>query len=299
MIKTNENRLVKFRVQGSIKPPANGGWRVGYDGVARVLPGTGAITLNLKVGDLAGALEGDHLEPGVTSSMEVGPDAHSESPRNQGYNTYSCVGNIAEIITGKAKGKKGIVTGHHGGCEHVLIDFDDKTLLDLTYDDKIMITSHGVGLRLEEFPDIEAFSLDPQLLQKMNLKNVNGKLEVPVTTIVPAVAMGSGLGDNRPYKGDYDIQTSDPETNVKYGLDKLKLGDIVAIVDHDSTRGWSYRQGAVSIGIIIHGESYIAGHGPGCQTLLSSKDGNIIPKISLNANIGRYLKIGRFRGKKK
>jgi hypothetical protein len=107
--------------------------------------------------------------------------------------------------------------------------------------------------------------------------------------------MGSGLGSSQAFSGDYDIQTSDPESNRKYGLDKLRIGDLVAIIDHDSHYGWSYKQGAVSIGVIIHGDSYVAGHGPGCQTIMTSVSGKIIPKIKKDANIGKYLKVGRFR----
>jgi hypothetical protein len=39
----------------------------------------------------------------------------------------------------------------------------------------------------------------------------------------------------------------------------------------------------------------LAGHGPGCQTIMTSKEGLIVPKIDPKANIGNYLKIGRYR----
>lgn len=297
MIEINENKLAKFVIQGSIMPVYGFGWEVCYDGVNRILPGVGGITLNFKVGDLANKFIADHLEPAVTTTMEPGLDGKNHSRKNHGYNTYSCIGNEAVIISGKAKGKKGVVTGHHGGCEHVMVDFDDNTLKKLTYDDKIMITSFGVGMEIKGYEEIKTFSLAPQLIKKMRIKPKKDKLEVPVAAIVPAMVMGSGLGSSDIYKGDYDIQTSDLATNKKFGLDKLKLGDIVAILDHDSTQGWSYQKGAVSIGVIIHGDSYLAGHGPGCQTILTSKYGKIIPKITANSNIGHYLKIGRYRKK--
>ncbi|MGK5088933.1 hypothetical protein WDW86_15350 [Bdellovibrionota bacterium FG-2] len=127
------------------------------------------------------------------------------------------------------------------------------------------------------------------------MRQVGKKLEVRVTHLIPAVVMGSGLGSSSPFKGDYDIQTSDRGANEQFRLDTLRLGDIVAILDHDSSQGWSYQQGAVSIGVVIHGDSMNAGHGPGCQTILTSCAGNIIPKVDSSANIGRLLKIGRYR----
>ena len=88
---------------------------------------------------------------------------------------------------------------------------------------------------------------------------------------------------------------SDTDTNRRYGLDKLRLGDLVALMDQDSSQGWSFRQGAMSIGVIIHGDSTIAGHGPGCQTVMTCRDGQLLPEVDARANIGKYLRIGRYR----
>jgi hypothetical protein len=298
MLKTNETKLVKFKLQGSIVAPFGYEWEICHDGKPRYLPSVGGITLNFLVGDAANQYIGDHLEPGVTTSMEPNDGSKNHSRRNTGYNTFSCIGNEATVISGPAKGSKGMVTGHHGGVEHVLIDFDAGTLNKLTYDDKIMITAFGVGLEIKGFEHIKIFSIAPKLLKKINIKPVKNKLHVGVAAIIPAVAMGSGLGGSTSFKGDYDIQTSDPETNKKFGLDRLCLGDIVAIIDHDSSYGWSYKQGAISIGVIIHGDCVLAGHGPGCQTIMTSPDGHIVPVIDKTANIGKLLKIGRYRSKK-
>ena len=135
------------------------------------------------------------------------------------------------VVSGTAKGKTGIVTGHHGGAEHVIMDFDDATLKKLTYDDKIIIESFGVGLEIEDFKTVKIFYLAPELLKKMKVKKGGRKLEVPVVTKIPAFLMGSGLGDSSPFKGDYDIQTSDSEASRKYGVDKLRVGDVVAVLE--------------------------------------------------------------------
>ncbi|MBW2458761.1 MAG: DUF4438 domain-containing protein [Deltaproteobacteria bacterium] len=301
MIRTNEKKLAKFRLQGAIMPPYGFDWELCIDGKHRMVPSVGGINLNFKVGDLANQLVGDHLEPAVSTTMEPGLESFNKlrSIRNKGYNNFSCIGNDAVLISGRGKGKKGTVTGHHGGCEHVIIDFDSATLDKLTFDDKILITAHGVGLEIEGFEDVSTFSLDPRLFKKLGLAVRKGKLEVPVATTVPAAAMGSGIGDNKPFRGDYDIQTSDPATNKKHRLNELRLGDLVAIIDHDSTHGWSFRKGAVSIGVVIHGDSSISGHGPGCQTIMTSGTGQLVPKITPSANIGRYLKLGTYRQKRR
>ena len=114
---------------------------------------------------------------------------------------------------------------------------------------------------------------------------------------VPAQLMGSGLGHNDSFKGDYDIQTSDKGVIKKHGLENLRFGDLVAVMDHESTFGWSYKQGAVSIAVVVHGDSHLAGHGPGVQTIMTSRKGYLEPVLSKNANIGSYLGIGRMRKK--
>ena len=79
-------------------------------------------------------------------------------------------GNEVKIITGEAKGSKGIVTGTHGGCEHVMIDFSDEVLSVLTPDDKFLVKACGQGLELEGYPDIKIWSLAPSLFEAMKIE---------------------------------------------------------------------------------------------------------------------------------
>ena len=144
MLKTNEDKLVMLSVAGQISAPACQP-RICFDGVVRVTPGTGGITYNVKVGDCAFGLAGDHVEPGVSTKN---PDEKA----NSGYNTLSCVGNTAYVVSGDAKGAKGTVTGKHGGIEHVLIHFDRETLDKLQVGDKIQVRSYGQGLALTDYP---------------------------------------------------------------------------------------------------------------------------------------------------
>ena len=265
------------------------------EGHGHSLPSVGGIVYNVKVGDSAFYWRGDHIEPGVSMILD---EEKRNSKQNMALGFLACVGNEARVISGDAKGSKGTVVGQHGGVEHLMVDFDDKTLNKLTYDDKILIKAYGQGLRLENAPEIAIYNLDPKVLNLWGIKILRGgKCEVPVALAVPSAIMGSGLGHPDPGTGDYDITTQDPKAVKRYGLDQLRFGDFVAILDADNTYGRHYYEGAVTIGIVSHSDSFLSGHGPGISTLLSSREGKIRPKISKNANLAKLLKIGRYRSK--
>jgi hypothetical protein len=264
-------------------------YNVSATGKPLVLPGVGGITYNLRVGDPACGWEADHVEPGVSVENKEN-DARSGQAANTAFNVLSCVGNQATVATGEAKGAKGIVTGKHGGIEHVLVDFQSEVLEKLVLGDRILVKAYGVGLKLLDFPEIKVLNMDPSLLEVWNPQPNGGKLEVPVTHIVPAAIMGSGLGANQVNSGDYDIQLFDETVVKQYGLGSLRLGDLVAIIDADHSFGRIYRQGAVSVGVVVHTNCVTAGHGPGVTTLMTSPDGKIVPQITQNANIASLLK---------
>lgn len=295
-LRTNENRLVKVAIQGRIANAVQWAeFEVAHDGKPFVGPSTGGIVYNVKTGDNTFAWEGDHIEPGVSALLD---EDKRSSRANMGFNFLACVGNTARIVSGDAKGRKGIVTGHHGGVEHVTIDFDDATLSKLTMEDKILIEACGQGLQLLDFPEIKVYSLDPSLVHKLPFKVLPGRrLEVGVTTIVPAALMGSGMGHNNIGTGDCDIMTHDPEEVKRLGLDRICFGDLIAVMDHDHSYGRTFRKGAVTIGIVVHSNSTLAGHGPGLSTILTSAKGNIRPVISSHANLGRILRVGKYRKK--
>ncbi|MEE8423817.1 MAG: DUF4438 domain-containing protein [Thermodesulfobacteriota bacterium] len=297
MIKTNENKLVEFLLECKPgHPSASKGFNVDHQGLPFQLPSIGGITLNIEVGDSAFGWAGDHIEPGVSCRWGAKP----YEKLNQSLQILSCAGNKATIISGKAKGAKGIVIGHHGGSEHIIIDFDSKTKQKLSYDDKIMVKAVGMGLKLTEFPTISAVNLDPALLYKMKLKKnrKTGSLQVPVTTFVPSECMGSGIGATQVSSGDYDIMTSDDTTIKKHKLDKIRFGDFVALLDQDNRFGRTHRKGAITIGIVIHSDCKFAGHGPGVTTLLTCGKNDIEPVLDSTANIADLLKIGTKRRKK-
>jgi len=292
MLRTNVDKLVKISVMGEVASPVVGRsvYNVSATGTPLVLPGVGGITYNIRVGDLACGWEADHVEPGVSVENKEN-DARYGQGANAAFNVLSCVGNEAVVVNGDAKGAKGTVTGKHGGIEHVLIDFKPETMEKLMLGDKILVRAFGVGLKLLDFPDVKAMNMDPTFLKALKTKPKGDKLEVPVTHMVPAAIMGSGLGSNQTFSGDYDIQLFDEKVIEQYGLEDLRLGDLVAIIDADHSFGRIYRQGAITVGIVVHTNCVTAGHGPGVTSLFTSASGKIIPRMDTKANIAKLLNL--------
>lgn len=291
MLKTNVDKLVKISVVGeAVSPTFRSVYRISAQGKPMVLPGVGGITYNIRVGDPACGWEADHVEPGVSIENKEN-DVRYGQGANTALNVLSCVGNDATIVTGEAKGAKGIVTGKHGGIEHVLVDVQPEVMEKLMLGDKFLIRAFGVGLKLLDYPDITVMNMDPRFLKALNPKPKGNKLEIPVTHTVPAAIMGSGLGSDQTYSGDYDIQLFDEKMRKQHRLDSLRLGDVVAITDTDHAYGRVYKQGAVSVGIVVHTNCIIAGHGPGVTTLFTCATGKIVPRIDSKANIASIMKL--------
>jgi hypothetical protein len=283
-VTTNRHRLVVQVLCGQVAPPllASSLYDVGADGVPRILPSVGGITLNVRVGDSVSAVEGDHVEPAVSAR-------HPDDKINTAFCTFACIGNVATVASGEAKGERGVVTGKHGGVEHLIIDFPESVMERMQIGDAITVRGVGVGLELENPGDVRIFNCDPDFFEKLGVVQNGERVHVPVARTVPASIMGSGLGRSTVARGDYDIQMFDQPTVKEYGLDKLRLGDIVAIRDADNTHGRVYRTGAVTIAIVSHGASYLAGHGPGVTTLLTSASGAIDTTLDDSANIATIL----------
>jgi len=291
MLNTNESSVIEFILQCTPGyPKSRGSWAVDRNGKPFILPSIGGITLNVQVGDPAFGWAGDHIEPGVSCTCATNkPFEHT----NNSLQVFSCVGNKAKVISGDAKDATGVVLGHHGGSEHVIVDFPREAKEKMTYEDKIIIYGKGQGLKLTDYPGITLFNLDPDLLKKMAVKELgNGKLQVPVTTLVPAACMGSGIGAGNVATGDYDITTGDADAMKEYKLDKIRFGDFVALLDHDNRFGREFRKGSISIGVVVHSDCMIAGHGPGVVTLMTCDQPLIEPVIDPTANLADIFGIG-------
>jgi hypothetical protein len=285
-LRTNREELVVCAVAGEIAPMLvnSGLYDVSFDGQPFIIPSVGGIVPNARVGDSAFGFMADHLEPAVSVR-------HPEDRLNTSLNVLSCIGNEAVVSTGDAKGERGRVTGKHGGVEHLIVDFTPEAMRRMTIGDRITVWSCGLGLRLLDLPSVKIFNLDPDLVHRMGMEIHGGRLRVRVARTVPAAVMGSGLGRSTVVRGDYDIQTFDDKLAEEYGLRELRLGDVVAIVDADNSYGRIYRTGAISIGVVAHGRSFVAGHGPGVTTILTSARGEIDVIIDPDANLATYFKV--------
>lgn len=283
-LRLNRPELVVTAVMGEAAPALlnSGLYDVSHDGQPLILPSVGGINPNVRVGDGAFTFAADHIEPGVSLR-------NADDRQNLALNAMSCIGNEAVVVSGEAKGATGRVTGKHGGVEHVMADFSEDVMRRMSIGDKIQIWSCGLGMRLLDAPGVKVFNADPDLIERWGPELRGGKLHARVAKVVPAAVMGSGLGRPTVVRGDYDIQTFDDETAERYGLRDLRLGDFVAITDADHSYGRIYRSGAISVGVVVHGRSFVAGHGPGVTSLLTSSSGGIEPVIDESANLASVL----------
>jgi hypothetical protein len=234
-------------------------------------------------------LAGDHIEPGASLHNNDREVIGARDGPNLALITYACVGNRARVTTGPCSGKTGMVTGKHGGVNHVLVDFPLEVLRQLRIGDRVQIESCGLGLAFQDLPEISVFNASPALLKRWGLRVRDGVLLAPVTHRVPAAIMGSGLGKSTAWRGDYDIQLSDPAVRRHYGLESLRFGDLVAIVESDNRFGPIYRGGHVTVGVVVHGDSTVSGHGPGVTALLTGPAQLLRPVRRPDANLAKIF----------
>ncbi len=264
-------------------------YRIGQDGGLRVLPGPGGIVLSHRIGDRCVGLAADHVEPGAAIRNDRGSGDRGNP--SSGLLTLACIGNTAVVLDGPCTGRRGFVTGKHGGVDHVLIDFPTEVLRRLQIGNRIQIHARGAGMRLLDHPEITVMNCSVRLLRSWGLDTEGHRLVVPVTHLFPAAIMGSGLGRNNAYLGDCDIQLFDLGVVRRFRLDRLRFGDMVAIADADHRFGRSFRTGAVTIGVVIHSDSTVSGHGPGVTTLLTGETRQLVPRRDPRANLAEILSL--------
>ena len=279
---SNVESLIQMAVAGYVSQPSfkNPGYIPNNDGKSVIYPGMFGVVNNVKVGDKAFGWAGDHIEPGVSIDSE-----HINEHFALHY--MVCTGNKAIVRSGEAKGSIGIVTGEHA---RNLVHFEQKTLNKICVGDQIDIITHGRGLKLLDFPDIELKKIDPNLLKSMNLKIVDKKLIVDVAMELPIRIMGSGAELNSEYV-DQDLMSGDRSLMKKLKIDQMRLGDLIVINHADHRWGRSFKKDYISIAICIHGDSVMTGHGPGIMTIMTGKRKNLGWKINKKANIKNILKV--------
>lgn len=289
-LNTNCDRIISVSVMGLIASPAYPGlpaepYRLDADGRPFLLPAYGGIVYNVSVGDSAYGWLADCVHPGVSIHLK-------DENGNRGLNLLACVGNTAIVMTGEARGARGVVTGKSGRfSEHVILHFSRADREKMAIGDKVNIKAVGVGLALSDHPTVKLKSCAPELLDVLGLSSgPDGKLCVPVTAVVPAHLLGAGAGLTSE-GGSLHIQTQDRAAVAAAGLDKLRLGDVVALQDFDSSWNHGYLRGSVGIGVVGQGDSPRAGYGPGVTLLMTSQAGDIEPVVTGGVNIADLLNL--------
>ncbi|MCR4396956.1 MAG: DUF4438 domain-containing protein [Candidatus Saccharicenans sp.] len=283
-IRTNKDELLTIAVEGVIQPASALDYSPGYDGKSKLGIGMSSINYSVSYGDTTyGWAEGDHVEPDVTIQ---GRDR--QSPMETALALLACIGNEAVVVSGEASGSKGIYIGRHAGSDDK-VWFPAEVKEKLAINDRVLVKARGVGLKILGFENVRVNKISPEALEKIGIVVEGNQLVVPVAAEVPGYLMGSGIGGQGIEAIDYDIQTTCPEAVEKFNLKKLRLGDIVAIRDHYDYYGRGRYEGAVTIGVVIHGSSDYSGHGPGVNPILSSMPGRIKVKLDPMANMAHIL----------
>lgn len=281
MLRTNATELIEMAVTGIISQPSlrYPGYIPDNDGRSVVLPGMAGVVYNVKVGDPAFGWAADHVEPGVSIS-------HPDEGADFALHYLTCVGNEATVTSGLARGAKGVVTGEHA---RILVDFPEEANALLSVGDTVQVRAHGRGLKLLDYPHIELKKVSPRLLDALRVEALDARrVTLPVALELPVRTMGSGAELNSEYV-DQDLMSGDRALMRELGIDRLRLGDLVAIRHADHHFGRSYRQGAVSVALCIHGDSVMTGHGPGILTLMTCAEPCIEWALDKGANLAKYL----------
>jgi hypothetical protein len=282
-ISTNKDKLLTIAVQGQIAPAQpSRSYTTTWDGKPKMAIGIGGINYNLRIGDrIFGWASSDRATMGVaTEEMREG--------RRGSWLTYTSIGNEVKVLSGEARGKKGVIIGKFGS--YVLVHFEHKVLEKLAIGSTLQAKAYGIGLEIEGFKDVFVHGIIPEVLEKLAVQNADGKLEVPVVKEIPAEIVGQGSGGSS-LSGNWHIQTCFPPDIKEYGLDELRFGDLVLLKDIQTDYGKGYYKGGATLGVVCSGPSDISGLGIGVTPILSTRSSKLTARIDSTANIGKYLGI--------
>jgi hypothetical protein len=280
---TNAADLVAVSVAGSVAHPGFPGlpaepYRLASDGTPFLLPTYGGIVYNVSVGNRAFGWAADCIHPGV--SIRRGDDNG-----NRGLNIFACVGNRARVMTGGAAGTTGVVTGKSGRfSEQVIVHIPTEARTRITVGDQVLIRAEGVGLSLTDHPGVSLKAISPGLLAALPAREQDGQVAFGVVARIPAHLVGAGLGLTSE-GGSLHMQSTDRELLAELGLDRLRLGDLVALEDTDSRYNHGYLRGARAIGVVASTDGPRAGYGPGIAILMTAPAGQLGSFESSGANL--------------
>jgi hypothetical protein len=82
------------------------------------------------------------------------------------------------------------------------------------------------------------------------------------------------------------------DTIERHGVEDLRLGDVVAMLDQDHRFGRGFRRGMCAIGVVAHGgHGGIPGHGTGVVTIMSAPGERFELVSAASANIHDHLNL--------
>jgi hypothetical protein len=281
-IESNVDNLLSQVLAGEVWPPLadRHGYRVDPNGHAFFLPGMGGVTLDVHAGDPATGYASDHLEPGLSVR-------HREMGANYALQYLSCIGNRVVVSSGPAKGAAGFVIGQHA---YVLVDMDGDEMRHVTTGDQVTVFAKGQGLKLDRHPAIAVKNCSPEVLAGLGGGTTwVGQLEVHVSAVVPPEAIGAGSGMASEYANtDLMGAYAGLDGDLSLGLESLRVGDVVAMIDQDHRFGRGYREGWTTIGVISTGSCLLFGHGPGPSTIMSGPSEAFKIVVDDSANLSAF-----------
>lgn len=259
---------VAMNLAGVVESPSIGTtpYRVDRDGRPYVPVGDGGVVLGVHLGDLVGAVDGDHVAPGATL-------AHPDPAARFGLTSYACIGNPVRVRDGAAAGTRGWVLGKRGEDGRVLVALPDEALAVLQPGDGVAVRAYGQGAVLPAAA-VAVMNLDPRLLDPLGVVVAAGRVELPVRAVVPGRLAGNGVG--RPAQ-QWDVDLAFPAGDPVLG--GLRLGDLLAVTDLDVRHNIGYRRGWVTVGLVVHGDSPQPGHGPGLTPVLTGPADLLLPQV--------------------
>lgn len=272
-VTVNSNDLVSVSLGGAIAHPGFPGlpaepYRLAADGTPFLLPSWGGIVYNVSVGDSAFGWAADCIHPGVSIKG-------ADDMKNRGLNVFACLGNTAVVMTGRAQGAKGVVTGKSGRfSEQLIIHFPKSVRADMAVSDQIIVRGLGTGMVIAGHEAIACKGLSPVLFEALPKREIDGRLEIGVVATIPAHLVGAGAGLTSE-GGSLHMQSTDKDALKEAGLDQLKLGDVVAFENTDSRYNHGYLRGAMSIGVVGQTDGPRAGYGPGVTVIMTAPKGEL------------------------
>ena len=256
---------VAVNMLGVVEHPALGDtpYRVDADGHPYLPAGDGGLVLGVRLGDPVSAVAGDHVAPGACL-------VHPDPAARHALVSYACIGNPAEVRTGRAAGARGAVIGKRGEDGRLITGFRQEDLARMRPGDQVTVRTCGQGWQHPRVPPgVMVMNAGPGLLDTLPVAwPGDGPMTVGVRAILPSELAGNGIG--RPAAAwDLDLQLPPTPGGPLPGADGLLLGDLVAVTGLDARHNMGYRKGWLTIGVVVHGTSPLPGHGPGITPILT------------------------------